>query len=362
MKLKQLESLKLWLCINITFYENFCSNLEKLDLFGSQIVKSKSLLNLNKLKILKGAQTFYDIINLKSLEKLKNFEGTAYDFIFLENQLLEEITLSSINNYSKEIEQKMINKIISMKSLKEVSMPMEYFSNDNIQNIKEYNYSVKDLTIHSKNHDDDVFDGLQISKYFANLLTLKIYGENKNNNKEIIIKIENEEDYSNLEDIYLDLHNFGCKLYIPYEKIKTFTYNEYGTNRVSFRFNKYKYLFKSLNKFNGSFTSPFYLETINNIFNNKDKVPNLKIFTISGTLENKINEDLYLNFIKKLLELKNLETIEIIIEIDDYKLKNIKEVKFSNYSEKELKDLFPNLNYKKYNSISISKLDSPIPT
>lgn len=367
LKLKQLESLYLESCQYITFYENFCSNLEEINLLGSQIVKSKSLLNFNKLKILKGAQTFYDIINLKSLEKLQNFDGTAYDFIFLENQFLEEITLSSIKNYSQEIEQKMINKIISMKSLKEVSIPIEYFSNDNTQNIKEYNYSVKDLTIHSKNHDDDDFDGFHISKYLANLLTLRIYGENKNNNKERIIKIEKEDDYSNLEDIYLYLNNFGCKLYIPYEKIKTFTYNENGENKVSFKFNKYNYIFKSLNKYKGTFRSPFYLETIDNIFNNKNKVPKLKIFTISGTLKNKINEDLYSNFIKKLLELKNLETIEIIIEIIEENNEEdifdcFKTVKFRNYSEKELKDLFPNLDYKKYKSISISNLDSPIPT
>ena len=36
----------------------------------------------------------------------------------------------------------MINKIILMKELKKVSMPIKYLSNDNIQNIEEYNYSV----------------------------------------------------------------------------------------------------------------------------------------------------------------------------------------------------------------------------
>ena len=163
-------------------------------------------------------------------------------------------------------------------------------------------------------------------------------------------------------------------LHIPYEKLKTFTYNENGRNKVTLKFNKSNYIFKSLNEYNGNFISPLYLETINNIFNNKDKVPNLKIFNIKGRLTERINEDLYSNFIKLLLELENLENIEIIIEIieindvveddsdDDDIEKGFKSIKFRNYTEKELKDLFPNLNYQKYKSISISKLDSLIPT
>ena len=71
-------------------------------------------------------------------------------------------------------------------------------------------------------------------------------------------------------------------LHIPYEKLKTFTYNENGRNKVTLKFNIINYIFKSLNEYNGEFISPLYLETINNIFNNKHKVPNLKIFNIKG--------------------------------------------------------------------------------
>ena len=225
-----------------------CSNLEEMDLYDSQIVKSKSLLNFIELKILKGdKQALYDIINLKSLKKLKKFRGEAYDFIHLENELLEEISLSSNQNYSQEIEQIMINKIILMKALKEVRMPIEYLFNDNIQNIKEYNYSVKILTIYSKNHDKNNFEKFNIFKHFVELLRLTIFGINKINiKKEIIIKIEEEQSYSNLEDLYLHLNNFSMNLHIPYEKIKSFTYNEDGKNKVIFKFNKNDYTFKSL--------------------------------------------------------------------------------------------------------------------
>ena len=83
LKLKQLKSLNLWSCKNITFDEDSCSNLEEMDLYDSQIVKSKSLLNFIELKILKGdKQALYDIINLKSLKKLKKFRGEAYDYTF----------------------------------------------------------------------------------------------------------------------------------------------------------------------------------------------------------------------------------------------------------------------------------------
>ena len=201
LKLIQLKSLNLWSCKNITFDENSCSCLKEMHLFDSHIVKSKSLLNFNELKILDGAQTFYDIINLKSLEKLRKFQGEAYDFIHLENELLEQITLSSETNYSQEIEQKMINKIISMKELKKVSMPIKYLSNENIQNIKGYNYSIKDLTIESENSDNNDFIKLNISKRFADLFTMAIYGKKNNNKKESIeIIIEEEDGYSNLEN------------------------------------------------------------------------------------------------------------------------------------------------------------------
>ena len=59
----------------------------------SQIFQSESFLNFYKLNELEGSQIFSDIINLKSLEKLQKFKGESYDFIHLENSLLEKITL-----------------------------------------------------------------------------------------------------------------------------------------------------------------------------------------------------------------------------------------------------------------------------
>ena len=178
LKLNQLKSLYLWKCRNITFDENSCSNLEKMNLNYSQIVQSKSLLNFNKLKELKGSQIFSDIINFKSLEVLQKFVGEAYDFIQLENTLLEEITLSSEKKYSQEIEQKMINKINPMKTLKKVEIPLLYLYLEK-QRLKEYNDSVKELTINFRNNDNNFvkFNSSYFSEAFKLVLNERIYNQ-----------------------------------------------------------------------------------------------------------------------------------------------------------------------------------------
>ena len=369
MKLKQLKSLKLRSCTNITFDENSCSDLEKMILEYSQIAQSESLLNFYILNELEGSQIFSDIINFKSLEKLQIFKGEAYDFIHLENTLLEEITLSSSQKYSQEIEQKMINKIISMKTLKTVYIPLLHLL-DEKQFLKEYNNSVKDVTIKFENNDNNNFVKYN-SSYFPEALELalieKIYSKRENKNVSRII-IGEEDYYSNLLHLRLSSNNSNVILNIPCKKLKTLRYSEYGENKVTFEFEKKDSIFKSLIEFSGSFKSPLYLETINDIFNNKDKVPNLKIFIIGGELRDEINKDLYLQFISKLLELRNLEEIQINIEIIKYEIVKLDDsfdndamhiYKFRKYLEKELTDLFPNINFQKFKSISISNLDSP---
>lgn len=369
LKLKQLKSLKLQSCTNITFDENSCSNLEKMILEYSQIVQSESLLNFYILKELEGSQIFSDIINFKSLEKIQKFKGEAYDFIHFENTLLEEITLSSSQKYSQEIEQKMINKIISMKTLKSVNIPLLHL-HDEKQFLKGYNNSVKDLIIEFENNDNNNFVKYN-SSYFSEAFELaffeRIYSKKENKNVSRII-IGEEDYYSNLLHLRLSSNNSNVILNIPCKKLKTLRYSEYGQNKVTFEFAKKDSIFKSLIEYSGNFKSPLYLETINDIFNNKDKVPNLKIFKIEGGLRDKINEDLYLQFISKLLELKNLEEIKIDIEIIKYENVKLDDsfdndvmhiYKFRKYLEKELTDLFPNINFQKFKSISISNLDSP---
>ena len=369
LKLKQLKSLNLCHCTNITFDENSCSNLEKMILDKSQIVQSESFINFYKLNELEGSQIFSDIINLKSLEKLQKFKGEAYDFIHLENSLLEKITLYSEQKYSQDIEQKMINKINSMKTLKTVYIPLLHLY-DEKQYLKGYNNSVKDLTINFENNDNNNFVKYN-SSYFPETFKLaffeRIYSKRENKNVSRIIIGEEDYYYSNLQHLSLSSNNSNVILNIPCKKLKTFKYEEKGQYMVTFEFEKKDSIFKSLIEYYGFFESPLYLETINDIFNNKDKVPNLKIFKIEGKLDDEINEDIYLQFIRKLLELRNLEEIEINIEIikfedgelDDSLLFDMHIYKFRKYLEKELMDLFPNINFQKFKSISISKLDSP---
>ena len=256
-----------------------------------------------------------------------------------------------------------------MKTLKTVNIPLLHLY-DEKQYLKGYNNLVKDLTINFENNDNNNFVKYN-SSYFPEAFKLaffeRIYSKRENKNVSRILIGEEDYYYSNLQHLSLSSNNSNVILNIPCKKLKTFKSEEKGQYKVTFEFEKKDSIFKSLIEYYGSFKSPLYLETINDIFNNKDKVPNLKIFKIEGELDDEINEDIYLQFIRKLLELRNLEEIEINIEIikfedgelDDSLLFDMHIYKFRKYLEKELMDLFPNINFQKFKSISISKLDSP---
>lgn len=263
----------------------------------------------------------------------------------------------------------MINKIISNGTLKDVSIVLKYLNEDEILQKTRDNYSIKNLNINFENNNifsnNSIINNLE--KKFPNLISLYFHENSRNyvnNNNEIIEQIIeiNDNIYCNIEDFQIDFNRRNLKFNISFEKLKGFKYNEeWEHNKVSFRFGKNDYIFKSLTEFQGKFKSVSYLESINNIFNNKDKVPNLRSFEISGFINEEINKDFYIKFIEKLLDLNNLEKIVIKIKICLHNENNeTKDYKFNCYSEKEIKDLFPNLNYQKYKTIFIDNLNFPI--
>ena len=87
---------------------------------------------------------------------------------------------------------------------------------------------------------------------------------------------------------------------------------------------------------------------LTNIYNNMDKMPNLRKFEINTGVDN-IDVNFYIQFIKKILNLK-LDYIYFSPRVNY--MDNIKE-----YSIKELKEICNNIDEKKYNKIYISKLN-----
>ena len=109
-------------------------------------------------------------------------------------------------------------------------------------------------------------------------------------------------------------------------------------------------IFKSLIEFSISNYCGYDLtsEVINNIYNNINKMPNLRKFKISSDIE-EIKEEFYIKFIKKLLKL-NLDSIYLSLRIGDDMRAGEK------YTINELKKIYNDLNENNIDEIFISKL------
>ena len=91
--------------------------------------------------------TYNTSIDFTSLCNLKIMKVEAEDFLKLKNNILESLTL--VSNFVDPIkEKKIMEKIISMKSLKEVIISLKKINNDNINEIQGKNPSVEKLEIY----------------------------------------------------------------------------------------------------------------------------------------------------------------------------------------------------------------------
>jgi hypothetical protein len=88
-------------------------------------------------------------IDFSSLNNLKVLNAEADDFLKLKNNTLESLTvMSNDKDNSKEKEKRIIEKIISMKSLKEVSISLKLLDDNDISKIPGQNSSVEKLDIY----------------------------------------------------------------------------------------------------------------------------------------------------------------------------------------------------------------------
>ena len=116
--------------------------------------------------------------------------------------------------------------------------------------------------------------------------------------------------------------------------------------------NDCKIKFNSLTKFSFSVSNTnqeVEFNIIKNIYKIIDCMPNLKIFYLLCVKDYKDNEDFYKKFIIKLLSL-GLDTIH-------FEIKN--ECNIDTYTEDELKEIYPKIEYNKYKEIFIQKFEIP---
>ena len=328
LKLSHLKTISINKCNNIIFEKNIFSELNTLELkFNSNIV-SKSLLNCPEIKECffeeeYGERDYNSIINFSSLVKLEKFTGYWKDFLLLEDNSLKEIKLRSYfkNNYgekffvmpTKEQEQKLLEKICSIKSLKIINFcEIDGYS---LPEIKMDNKSVSKITIRTNNNLN------HFQKIFPNLSDVAIRISNTcENNSKLAIK----------EIIKSKISKFS--LSFSYSGFPIFNSN---SNEI---FNNLKIFHLKFHIFSD--------DEIINIYNNINNMPNLEDFKIIYKQKEMINVTLK-DFISKILHLKFIKKIKIY---EDSTINRPPE-----YTAEELKKLFPDINVDHIFEIRITK-------
>ena len=355
LKLKNLKHLKIYNCNNISFkYCNF-SNIKYLELdeYNKKLEDKNKNINKNLLKcpevetlVLIGKNN--DLV-YNSLIKLKKFIGEINNFLLLTNiNLLEEIYLTDYVNQG------------------DIEQMLSVFLNDEKNKIFNSATKIK-LKICSRDLNLDKFLNLfpNLNKlicetrYYCNTWSCD-YEPTLAEKK--IIMTENEN--SKIDDIKIFLSgeegitlNIRCS---PYNEIKSFDLSIDAINLESNPFfnNSNNIIFNSLETFKFVFEEPGgtnsaqdRVQLINNIYNNIEKMPNLKEFYFSLSSIIDIDENFFNNFIKKVMTLSSIK--KIYIEINSKSDGSL-------YSIDELKVLFPEIDFKKFHKIDIYKFSKII--
>ena len=329
LKLNSIKVFKIIHCEGITISDNCCLNLKELHIIKSDLSYINSPLKFPNLErcifylYLKddNIKTSYNYmarlntsIDFSSLNNLKVLNAEADDFLKLKNNKLESLTVvSNDKDNSKEKEKRIIEKIISMKSLKEVIISIKLLDDNDISKIPGQNSSVEKLDIYwDKIIPDCMIINLQ--KKFPNVNTFSLTNSPKN-----------------LFDTHLQIEeNINCKinklaLYGGHSNIKLYCLS--FDNLVEFD------LLMNIDKFNGIKGSlPFMsknclltfnslksfkfkvhnldFELLNNICNNLEKMPNLETLKLESiTLVDKI----FFDNLNKKISLMKINDYNIVI-------------------------------------------------
>ena len=379
----------------------FLKNCKKISLAKDSVLKLRQLYLTESLIWIKNASPYYfpnleklisiyyntldyelDIysIDFKKLKYLKYLQGNYKDFLELENiSSLEELFLSKFYG-TKEEEINLINKILSCKNLKTVSFNlMDLLEFNDIQLIEGENNTVSNLLIgFNLNRNNCIINNL-LDK-FLNLEKLTLILSGNGGKRPIIIEIEHKQN-SKIREICLELmtdtiYNInGSEMYPAKPVIFKIIYPlfenliridiilrsevinldeafPFFNNNCRTIFNSLKYLIIE----NMSF--PFLkVEYINNFSKNIDKFPNLEEIQFMTCVDDEFRIENYFQFIRKILSIK-LKVLVILFRKNESSGDKNTSAKEVEYSENELKILFPNINYNNYKIIHIYKYNS----
>lgn len=287
------------------------------------------------------------LIDFKSMINLKVFEGEVVDFLKLENPLLETVYLKNYESRTYETEKLMIEKILSIKTLKKVKFKLYVLTPDIMSRIQIQNNSIKELQIIWKNINLN-FQIFHLQEKLKNCskLALSCSGSKR------IAKLDIKENI-NIKINELIINNpisGNISFYIQsYESLKNIKIEISqiieNKNDLPFFCRDNKVIFKSLVGFELIYNKNNLLDCkyVNNLFNNIDKMPNLRRFIFHCCSD--INDDFYRKIIIKLLSL-NLDYIELKINGFGSSEK---------YLYEELKEICPFISLYNYKQVNIYK-------
>ena len=322
------------------------------------------------------------IFDFSKINNIKILTIDLIDFIHLNAISLEKVNIYSTREIGKEAEIKMLEKLISLKTLKDITFSLKNIEDNEILQINGENNSVINLKLYIFKENFEIYN---LQKKFPNLINLSIsnlykvgnyYGDqvckfcgldkidlNTNNKVEgIIIK---EEPKCNINKLFLNIgDNSNVKLNISFENlIEIKLIGLINLNNLPIFKKDCNIKFNSLVHFECKVSSIEYLACyeeyyenlynqqkypsysyyykkemkyfLNNIYNNIDCMPNLKVFIY--IFPSSVEENIYINLIKSLLSRK---LDKIILNLYSH-INNINILR--KYNLNELKAFYPNI-------------------
>ena len=365
-KLYNLKKLYISNCKKIGFSKDIPYNIEILELNNCLLIEQNSSLKFPKLKkyninntFTKYSRqlTFFDIFDIKN-NVSKYLITDAEKSCDIDKNLPIEYLLIKYASYYREIYQKMIEKIIAIKTLKYIDINLFNILNDDILKIKGENISIKEASILWLDTRDCILFGLQdklpnLTKININISDMS-QGWNQNSITSVEI-IENPKCKVN----QFSIDSFLCmniKFYIQsFENLISVNFNvstrfDISKNNFPLFNDNCKIIFKSLKSFQliaeGCYRIIF--DVLENLYNNLDKMPDLKSFVLKCN-DKHITKEFSIKFIKKILSLK-LNNIDIYLTNQYFFEKG-----HEKYSLNELKEIYSKFDINSFNHVCIRK-------